>query len=32
MRRAWALARRLPEIWTELRALRRRVEALERAE
>ena len=32
MRRAWALTRRLPEIWTELRALRRRVEALERAE
>jgi UDP-3-O-[3-hydroxymyristoyl] glucosamine N-acyltransferase len=30
VRRAWALTRRLPEIWTELRALKRRVEALER--
>ena len=29
MRRVWALLRRLPEIWTELRSLRRRVEALE---
>ena len=30
VRRAWALGRRLPEIWSELRSLRRRVEALER--
>jgi len=29
-RRVWAHLRRLPELWTELRALRRRVEALER--
>lgn len=28
-RRTWALVRRLPDLWSELKALRRRVEALE---
>ncbi|MEC8424808.1 MAG: UDP-3-O-(3-hydroxymyristoyl)glucosamine N-acyltransferase [Myxococcota bacterium] len=28
-RRMWALVRRLPDLWSELKALRRRVEALE---